>query len=426
MKLFYKIPQNIYIETSFNPIKSPANQYAIYVLRETETGEEKKFLGPVLDNYASHLIYFYPFDYDFLLNNICKLQLQSADGSYSSQLIIKKHADGKKFGFPLETYAGSTTQYTYAGSTTQYTYDQSFILTSFESVDFETADGKYCIYYTCIGSNNDSPLNATRDELSLYSTKSNIHCVLTDNSNYMKQLGVYKEADGSIVFKDNIEFWTAEDVFISTNFFSHKTGETEFKIVEYDSSKSYYRINDGILKWESTIDLPPDGYELEYDIKTVEHWRVNNNLFSAHVFRLPPWNGNRCIYAFSTGSTENNLPDVLSVIRFDEEEKKWFLYNSSNIKLYSCDTIDDLFLNSDNVYHFDFIGQLNENDDPKIADGFDLALEEKVDLTTSLSDYDISSYIDDDYFGQFKIIVENYKRETGFPQIVIFDSPVFI
>lgn len=421
MKLFYKIPQNIYIETSFNSISTLYNQYAIYGLRETETGEEKKFVIPITTD-GSELDYFYPFDYDFLLNNICKLQLQSADGSYSSQLIIKKHADGKKFGFPLETYGGVTNQ---------YTYDQSFVLTSFESVNFETADGKYCIYYTCIGSNNDSPMIGTRDELSLYSTKVNIHCVLTDNANYMKQLGVYKEADGSIVFKDNIEFWTAENGFISTNFFSHKTGETEFKIVEYDSlngarSKSCYRINDGILKWESTIDLPPDGYELEYDIKTVERWSASNDLFYAEVFRLPPWNGNRCIYAFSTGSTKNNLPDVLSVIRFDEEEKKWFLYNSSNIKLYSCDTIDDLFLNSDNVYHFDFIGQLNENDDPKIADGFDLALTKKVDLTTSLSDNDISSYIDDDYFEQFKIIVENYKRETGFPQIVIFDSPVFI
>lgn len=421
MKLFYKTPQNIYMETSFNPIKSIYNQYTIYVLRETETGEEKKFLIPV-DTYGSNLGYFYPFDYDFLLNNICKLQLQSADGSYSSQLIIKKHADGKKYGFPLETYAGSTTQ---------YTYDQRFILTNYESVDFETADGKYCIYYTCIGSTNDGTLNDTRDELSLYSSKINIHCVLTDNSNYMKQLGVYKEADGGIVFKNNIEFWTAENGFFSANFFSHKTGETEFKIVEYDrldgvSSKSCYRIDNGILKWESTIDLPPDGYELEYDIKTVERWNASNDLFYAQVFRLPPWNGNRCIYAFSTGSTKNNLPEVLSVIRFDEEEKKWFLYNSSNIKLYSCDTIDDLFLNSDNVYHFDFIGQLNENDDPKIADGFDLALTEKVDLTTSLSDNDISLYIDDDYFEQFKTIIENYKRETGFPQIVIFDSPIFI
>lgn len=421
MKLFYKTPQNIYIETSFNPIKSIYNQYTNYVLRETETGEEKKFLIPV-DTYGSNSGYFYPFDYDFLLNNICKLQLQSADGSYSSQLIIKKHADGKKYGFPLETYAGSTNQ---------YTYDDRFILTNYESVDFETADGKYCIYYTCIGSTNDGTLNDTRDELSLYSTKINIHCVLTDNSNYMKQLGVYKEADGSIVFKDNIEFWTAENGFLSANFFSHKTGETEFKIVEYDkldgiSSKSCYRIDTGILKWESTIDLPPDGYELEYDIKTVERWNASNDLFYAQVFRLPPWNGNRCIYAFSTGSTKNNLPDVLSVIRFDEEEKKWFLYNSSNIKLYSCDTIDDLFLNSDNVYHFDFIGQLNENDDPKIADGFDLALTKKVDLTTTLLDNDISLYVDDDYFEQFKTIIENYKRETGFPQIVIFDSPIFI
>ena len=421
MKLFYNTPQNIYIETSFNAIRSIWNQYTIYGLRETETGEEKKFVIPVTTD-GSNLGYFYPFDYDFLLNNICKLQLQSADGSYSSQLIIKKHADGKKFGFPLETYAGSTTQ---------YTYDQRFILTNYESVDFETADGKYCIYYTCIGSTNDGTLNDTRDELSLYSSKINIHCVLTDNSNYMKQLGVYKEADGSIVFKDNIEFWTAENGFFSANFFSHKTGETEFKIVEYDrldgvSSKSCYRIDNGILKWESTIDLPPDGYELEYDIKTVERWNASNDLFYAQVFRLPPWNGNRCIYAFSTGSTKNNLPDVLSIIRFDEEEKKWFLHNSSNIKLYSCDTIDDLCLNSDNVYHFDFIGQLNENDDPKIAGGFDLALTEKVDLTTKLSDNDISSYIDDDYFEQFKTIIENYKRETGFPQIVIFDSPIFI
>ena len=421
MKLFYKTPQNIYIETSFNAIKSIYNQYTIYVLRETETGEEKKFLIPI-ETSGSDRAYFYPLDYDFLLNNICKLQLQSADGSYSSQLIIKKHADGKRYGFPLETYGGATNR---------YTYDQSFILTSFESVDFETADGKYCIYYTCIGSNNDGKLAATRDDLSLYSTKINIHCVLTDNSNYMKQLGVYKEADGSIVFKDNIEFWTAENGFLSANFFSHKTGETEFKIVEYDrldglGSKSCYRINNGILKWESTIDLPPAGYELEYDIKTAERWNARNDLFYANVFRLPPWNGNRCIYAFSTGSTKNNLPDVLSVIRFDEEEKKWFLYDSSNIKLYSCDTIDDLFLNSDNVYHFDFIGQLNENDDPKIADGFDLALTEKIYLTTTLLENEIGLYIDDDYFEQFKIIIENYKRETGFPQIVIFDLPVFI
>ena len=40
MKLFYKLPQNLYVDVGFNNSMSIVNNFEVYVLRETEDGSE--------------------------------------------------------------------------------------------------------------------------------------------------------------------------------------------------------------------------------------------------------------------------------------------------------------------------------------------------------------------------------------------------
>lgn len=45
MKLFYKLPQNLYVDVGFNNSLAIVNNFEVYVLRETEDGSETRFLS---------------------------------------------------------------------------------------------------------------------------------------------------------------------------------------------------------------------------------------------------------------------------------------------------------------------------------------------------------------------------------------------
>lgn len=422
MKLFYRLPMNIYINdigTSFNFTEmEKSRNFEIHVLRDTETNNETKFVTFTNWEHGSLFNRFFPFDIDFLRENFYQIYLEKSDGSYSCKLKTIVREDGKRYGFPLQTckYLNSSVK-NYSG-----------LLTAFDNIDMETVDGKYSIYYSSVGGYDvDSYFNARQHPLK-YTSKNIVRCVLTEKADYRKQLGIYREVDEKCVFHDNIKFWWCTNQ-IQNTFYNPENNAGEFKLVlkDFDSSAKvskahYYTQNDKLI-WQSSLVQPPEGYQLEYNLNTGEQWKATNSITTDYnIFRFPPWNGSKCIYVFAQPYFPYFHLDNLATVKYDEDENKWFIYNGSGAKVYECDTQVEYFDNTQ-TYHFDFIGELAEDDRQEIADGLDLSFYTNYPVTKSLA----SIAVKDGYENQLKKIVEDHKKATGFPEnIVVFEKPVFI
>lgn len=422
MKLFYRLPSNIYINdigTSLNYYEmEKSRQFEIHILRDTVTNQETKFISFTTWQYGTQSNRYFPYDIDFLRENFYQIYLEKSDGSYSCKLRTKVREDGKRYGYPLQTckYLNSSVL-TYSG-----------LLTCFDNLDMETVDGKYCIYYSSVGCYNDSSNYVYARQYPLtFTSKNVVKCVLTESENYRKQLGVYKEVDDKCVYHDGIEFWWCLNQ-IQNNFYNPETNAIDFKLVikDFDTSSkvsnAHYYIESNKLVWQSDLVQPPQGYEPEYDINTGEQWKATNRITTDYnIYRLPPWNGSKCIYVFAQPYYPYFKLTGLATVKYDEDENKWFIYNGSGLKVYECNSQVEYFDNTQ-TYHFDFIGTLSEDDRPEIADGLDLSFYTNFPLTKSF----MSIAVKDGYQDKLKKIIEDHKKSTGFSNVVVFEKPVFI
>ena len=258
MKLFYRLPSNIYINnigTSLNYTEmEKSRNFEIHVLRDTVTNQETRFVSPTRWIFGDTLNRYFPYDIDFLRENFYQLYLEKSDGSYSCKLKTKVREDGKYYGYPLQTCKYFN----------NHILAYSGLLTSLDNIDMETVDGKYCIYYSSTGADNslyarNSPLITT--------SKNVVRCVLTENANYRKQLGVYKDEEEKCVFRNGIKFWWCLNQ-IQANFYNPETNAVDFKLVikDFDNSakvsNANYNIKNDKLVWNSQLVQPPPGMNL--------------------------------------------------------------------------------------------------------------------------------------------------------------------
>ena len=415
MKLFYKLPQNLYVDVGFNNSMQIVNNFEIYVLRETEDGSETRFLSLTYQ----YNKYFFPFDNDFILDNFRPLYLEKLDGSYECKLVNLKREDGKIYGYPCQSF--KTTNGTFMDD---LLYNNS-TLSQFDFREMETEDGQYVIFFSNCGCDVQNSHKA-KALPSIYSSKENIRLVLTEKENYDKELGAYYEEYNKIKFFDDRIFYVLNGDITYLNFHDLETGNAKFRIKTknvslYIGSSSYYLLSNNKLTWKNTEISPPSGYSLEYDLKTVECWDAKNTLYSLTVYKIPPWNGSKAKYVFTFGSTLYFKLDNLSTIEYNETEKKWQVFDSSRTIQYEY-AYDNDCLDNTVTHHFDFVGTLNEGDKQEISEGFDLSLYTKYSMLVSLD----SLVVDENYADKFKEIVMNYKKETGFTDNYIFDQPYFI
>ena len=96
MKIFIRYPQNLYFQEFdiFAVSTQVTSTFSPAVIRDTETGEETKFL-------CANWYYFFPYDLDFLKTHLFPFYLTSGDGSYSCQLKRYVAADGFMPEFPF-------------------------------------------------------------------------------------------------------------------------------------------------------------------------------------------------------------------------------------------------------------------------------------------------------------------------------------
>lgn len=415
MKLFYKLPQNLYVDVGFNNSMSIVNNFEIYVLRETEDGSETRFLSLTYQ----YNKYFFPFDKDFILDNFRPLYLEKLDGSYECKLVNLKREDGKIYGYPWQSFKTVNENFM-----DDLLYNNS-TLSQFDFREMETEDGQYVIFFSNCGCNVQNSHKA-KELPSIYSSKENIKLVLTEKENYDKELGAYYEEYNKIKFFDDRIFYVLHGDISYFYFHDLETGNAKFRIKtknvsRYIGSSSYYLLSNNKLTWKNTEISPPSGYSLEYDLMTVEHWYAKNTLYSLTVYKIPPWNGSKAKYVFTFGSTLFFKLDNLSTIEYNETEKKWQVFDSSRNIQYEY-AYDDDCLDNTITHHFDFVGTLNEGDKQEISEGFDLSLYTKYSMLVSLD----SLVVDENYADKFKEIVMNYKKETGFTDNYIFDQPYFI
>ena len=423
MKLFFVTPQSVYVPNlgcSFIGNLNASRNFNIFNLRDTETETETKFLM------ASSTPYL-PFDLDFLKQYFSNIYLENTDGSYKSKLFIKTNADGTQYGYPMQTMLSGKSYI----STYHFLYPYNF-------VDLITEDGEWCIWFSSIGLGDFCDRTPPRALPLNYTAKKIVQMVLTKATDYHKQLGVAQDPNvdnttTNVMFLNNTKFYYGNYESLDSssgyvNFIDYEnTSITPFKIT-YDYSTANksmnligYNLTNSKLVWIGDTVQPPQGYELEYDLKTAEQWKAVNSLTTDYqVYRIPPWSGNRCIYLFTYGSSAYFKTQRLSILKYSDEDKKWFIY-SNGIPIYECNTQVEYFDNTQ-TYHFDFIGTLSEDEKQEIADGLDFSLNRFLDLTQNANS--INCYDGDRE--SIKQIIKNYKIETGAPTFTVFDQPIFI
>lgn len=421
MKFWQCTPQNFYIPnlgSSLIGSLNPNRNFNLWKLRDTETGEEVKFLESAA-NASDSISELLPFDPEFLKKYFSNVYLESADGTYKSKLLIKTNADGTQTGWPMQTlWRGSGI------------FDRYQNLYMYNFVDLVTEDGQWVIWMSSVGTlGNFCDYDPPRGLPLTYTSKKVVQMVLTKAADYHKPLGLVSHTQ--TVFLNGTKFYVGNyenlNTYNQTNFIDYEENRTVPYKMTWDHRYSHknaigYQRTAGKLAWLTNATVPPpDGYELEYDLKTAEQWQAVNAITTdSKIYRIPPWSGNRAIYLFSYGSATYFKTQPLSILKYSDDDKKWYVY-SNGIPVYRCDSQVEFFDNSQ-TYHFDFIGTLSETDRPEIANGFDFKINRLLDLSATASSIDCRDGDRD----RVKRIVRNYKIETGAPSFYVFDQPVFI
>lgn len=426
MKIWYQHPSNIYFEApTWNPFATSQQRiFRLFILRDTETGTETKFLSPY------NTSYYYPYDETFLRDNRFQIFLEKSDGSYRSQLLVKTDSEGKRYGWPLQVKK--------VDPYSNQTFINSNLVSQFDCLDLITADGQYTIYYSSVGrSGTGTSTSWVRNSVLTAMNKNNMICVLTKTSDYGKQLGVSSTSGGSerkTHFLNDVKFWHSWEGFFSEYFTNPETNAREYRVVAGPTistgySRCCYTISGtNSIVWQSTETPPPEGYEQNYTLSG-EEWNFSQpwNTYTNRVLRYPPWNGISPRYLFEYMSYSGSEPllklSLLSTVEY--EENRWVIKDTSGKIIYENTTAPATGLDKTQQYHFDFIGELGENDDERIAQGIDFTFYRDINLLNS--SYPLESLIyNKSLVPQAKQIVGAYKKETGFVDTYIYDQPYFI
>ena len=411
MNLFYRHPSSIYFEfPPYNPVSNNQSKVLdVYIIRNTESKTETKLLNPYRQSY------YFPYDLDFLRDNYFKIYLRKRDGSYQSQLLVKKDDQGRRLGYPLQTKTKNSAY--------------SSLLLSQDFQDLITSDGQYTIFSSSVGRTVTGDLyNSSRSTVLTAMNKNNVLCVLTKAEDYGKQLGACI-GGGVCNFLNGIKFLHSTSGVFGTYFINPETDLREFEIIRSDNidnnySKCCYKAVGNKLVWQSSETLPPNGYDLEYDLHA-EQWYLKQswNSTNSQLIRIPPWEGTQAEYLINYTHEAYTKLQTLCKLEYSQDEKKWVIKNNQGIILYENTSADGGYFDSTQTYHFDFVGELSEEDDERIADGLDLVFYRELSLFGS------SSYLSNFFSGgtleRAKEEVRNYKYKTGFKDNFIFDQPYF-
>lgn len=415
MNLFYHHPSSIYFEfPPYNPVLNYRyNVLNVYIIRNTESKTETKLLNPRNQNY------YFPYDLEFLRDNYFKIYLRKLDGSYQSQLLVKKDDQGRRLGYPLQTKFKNGAY--------------SSLLLSQDFQDLITADGQYTIFSSSVGRTATGTSSIpSRSTVLTEMNKNNVLCVLTKAEDYGKQLGACIESGGSnriCNFLNGIKFLHSTSGVFGTQFINPETDVREFEIISSDNiddrySKCCYEAVGNKLVWQSSETPPPDGYDLEYDLHA-EQWYLKQswNSTNSQLIRIPPWEGTQAEYLINYTYEQNTKLQALCKLEYSQDEKKWVIKNNQGVILYENTSADGGYFDSTQTYHFDFVGELSEEDDERIADGLDLVFYREISLFGS-SSY-LYNFFSGDTLERAKEEVRNYKYKTGFKDNFIFDQPYF-
>ena len=303
-------------------------------------------------------------------------------------------------------------------------------MTQFDSRDLITADGKYVVYYSSVGrsTTGENDVHYPRASLLTAMNKNNVLCVLTEAENYHKQLGVMAESTSEIDYYENRKFWLSPKGIFGSGFYNFETQAREFEIVQEEafsgSSKCCWTISGNQFKWNSTLTAPPSGFLETYEMAG-EQWNLTQtwNSVSNRALRVPPWSGELCKYVLTYAYSAYTKLNSLSTIEYVSDENRWVIKDTSGIILYECKNGPENYFDKTQTYHFDFIGELADTDDERIADGLDFSLNKEINL---FGNENLDDFMSGDSLTSLKEIVADHKRKTGFNDIYIFDQPYFI